>query len=88
MLLLSVKTVKIHCRTGTVNQHELFCNDAVVATATTHIVIDQYQTFYIGTTSRQWIHNLLCQKLCIIGVFWHKLMPKILVVRFFETRFI
>jgi len=44
-----VKTVeakKFHCRTCTVDQRTLFCNDAVVATATTQVVLDQHQTFY------------------------------------------
>jgi len=36
---------KLHCWTCLVDQHALFCSDAVVAIATTQVVLDQYQTF-------------------------------------------
>jgi len=82
-LIISKDCKKLHCRIYVADRHALFCNDAVVALATTQVVLSQNQTFWarlVGNSFMIFSARNYASPACV-----GKVMLKIMRVWFFET---
>jgi len=76
---------KIDCQTCAVDRRAVLQWSYSVAIATTQAVLSLYPVFkiskiypkFLGTTSMQYPHDFVCQKLSITGFFWYSYAKKL-----------